>query len=298
VLFIWRDFKFNSDLPIDKQKFGQFSDYVGGIIGSIWALAGVILFYVALTDQREDIKNNREVLLTQVKALEQQIEEFALQRDEMKMTRKVFNEQSNTLKKQQFESTFFNSLDLFNNIILDISYFIPDRTEIDEFNPPIFPQPDRSQVYTGRDSFKFFYKELQNHYLDCHNQFVKDNMFRDNKGKTLEINIEDELQIIEKSFEKLFDDYQAQLGHYFRTVYNIIRFVEKESVENSKYYTNLVRAQLSTFEHLLLFYNCLTNYGKENFKPLIIKFSLLDNLSTSGLLDQRHLEFYPEKAYR
>jgi hypothetical protein len=156
ILFIWNDFQFDSDLPIDKQKFGQFSEYVGGIIGSIWALAGVILFYVALTDQREDIKNNREVLLTQVKALEQQIKEFALQRVEMKMTRKVFNEQSTTLKKQQFESTFFNSLDLFNNIILDISYFIPDKTEINKFNPPIFPQPDRSLVYTGRDSFKFF----------------------------------------------------------------------------------------------------------------------------------------------
>ena len=89
----------------------------------------------------------------------------------------------------------------------------------------------------------------------------------------------------------------SDLGHYFRTLYNIVKFVNDKQPHNPKYYTNLLRSQLSTYEHLLLFYNCQSVYGKERFKPLIIEYSLLDNLAISVLLDKEHKNFYPSKAY-
>lgn len=69
--FLWQHIGINTSEKIDASKFGQFGDFVGGLIGSLWAFAGVILFYVALTEQRDDIRTNREVLKTQVNALEQ-----------------------------------------------------------------------------------------------------------------------------------------------------------------------------------------------------------------------------------
>jgi|WetSurMetagenome_2_1015567.scaffolds.fasta_scaffold04201_9 hypothetical protein len=281
VFFLWNDISYDITKRIDSSKVGQFGDYIGGLIGSLWALAGVILFYVALTDQREDIKTNREVLITQVKALEQQIVEFDLQREEMELTRKVFTEQSKTLKTQQFESTFFNSMNLLNNIIENINYSTsPDIT------------------YYGRDSFEYLYQELTGYYQKLKGEYVLRNL-QLVYSPSAKFNISDAVykDLACQSYEEFFDKHQSDLGHYFRTIYNIIKFVSDNKPENPKYYTGLVRAQLSTFEHLLLFYNCFSEYGEEKFQPYVIEFSLLDNMPTSRLLDEEHESFYPTKAY-
>ena len=65
IIFVYKaTFSFSN--PIDSEKFSQFGDFIGGILGPIWALAGVILFYVALKlqskqlhFQQEEIKENK-----------------------------------------------------------------------------------------------------------------------------------------------------------------------------------------------------------------------------------------------
>jgi uncharacterized protein YqgC (DUF456 family) len=71
LVFFWNDFNLSFSNKIQADKFGQFGDIVGGLIGSIWALAGVILFYVALTEQRNDFNTNRKVLNAQTDTLKQ-----------------------------------------------------------------------------------------------------------------------------------------------------------------------------------------------------------------------------------
>lgn len=120
-IFIWdENLNFASDINTD--KISGFGDFIGGAIGSIWSLAGVILFYVALTEQREDIKINRNALNAQVKALNQQIKEFELQRTELTETRKVFEEQGETLRVQRFENTFFQLVNLHHEIIDKLNF--------------------------------------------------------------------------------------------------------------------------------------------------------------------------------
>ena len=68
-------------------------DFIGGIVGAIWALAGVLFFYVALRYQKK---------------------EFELQRKELIETRKILKIQSDTIYKQQFENTFFQLLDVYS----------------------------------------------------------------------------------------------------------------------------------------------------------------------------------------
>ena len=111
ILFFWQE-SFYTDRTIAHEKFGTFGDFFGGVMGSIWALCGVILFYLALKEQRADFANNREALVKQIEALEVQTEEFKLQREELKESRKIFTEQAKTLKLQRFESTFFALIDL------------------------------------------------------------------------------------------------------------------------------------------------------------------------------------------
>lgn len=88
---------------INSNKISQFGDFIGGLVGSIWALAGMILFYIALTKQKE--------------SLQVQKDDLALQKEELRETRKVFIKQEKTLELQQFENSFYNLINLFNFII-------------------------------------------------------------------------------------------------------------------------------------------------------------------------------------
>jgi hypothetical protein len=60
---------------------------------------------------------------------------------------------------------------------------------------------------------------------------------------------------------------------------------------NRRQYTSLVRAQLSADELALLFYNGISSWG-EKFRPLILKYDLLENLDPNTLLNAADVKFY------
>lgn len=110
LMFLFRE-EIDFNAKLNSEKVGQFGDFIGGVAGSLWTLASIILFYVALTDQREDVKINRKALKTQIKALKKQIQEFELQREELIETRKVLKEQNKLQKKSNRNAIL---IDLFN----------------------------------------------------------------------------------------------------------------------------------------------------------------------------------------
>ena len=102
---------------------------------------------------------------------------------------------------------------------------------------------------------------------------------------------------IQTAYDSFFIRYQAVLGHYFRNLYNVLKYVKNSDMENKRVYTNLVRAQLSSDELVLLFYDCLSAYGKNKFKPIVEEFALLNNLDERLVFDQSHLSLYSQSAY-
>mgnify|MGYP001795266993 CR=1 FL=1 len=73
---------------------GTAGEFLGGTVGSIWALAGVILFFLALIYQKSEMVQHRE---------------------ELKESRKIMEHQSATIAIQQFENTFFQLLNFHIN---------------------------------------------------------------------------------------------------------------------------------------------------------------------------------------
>lgn len=288
ILFIWNDWAFSTNHKLQSDKVAQFGDFVGGFIGSIWALAGVVLFYVALTEQRTDFATNREVLSAQTEALKQQIREFELQREELSETRKVFIIQSKTLKVQQFESTFFNLLNLHHQIVNSIDLVSYEKKPATK-NVPIAKYIEQMNesgdriITTGRDTFVKFRKGLENEYK-----------------KTIESDSEnDEFYIINKAYINYYLRHQSDLGHYFRNLYHIFKFINNSNISDKSRYTSLVRAQLSNDELVLLFYNSISENGKDEFKPLIEKYHLLKNLNQTSLIRKdEHSKYYKDSAYK
>jgi len=58
--------------PINVEVIGVFGDFVGGIVGTLWALASVLLFFIALRVQTRELKETRLHFEGQLTTLKQQ----------------------------------------------------------------------------------------------------------------------------------------------------------------------------------------------------------------------------------
>lgn len=126
IFTFFSSWSFSSTL--DETILGVFGDFIGGVIGSILALAGIILYYVALKEQRREIRLSQEALKLQVEALNHQIDEFKDQKIEMQETRKVhdkqtleFEKQTKLAKLQQFDASFYSLLNVFIELKKEIN---------------------------------------------------------------------------------------------------------------------------------------------------------------------------------
>ena len=126
--------------------------------------------------------------------------------------------------------------------------------------------------YFGRECFGYMLRRLRGVYMGTPKQF----------------------------YEKFFLEFQPYVGHYFRHLYNVVKFVDQsdflKEFEAKKFYTNLIRAQLSSDELGLLFYNCLSKRGAK-FKDLVEKYALLEDMPSRVLIKEEHRKLYNTSAY-
>lgn len=243
----------------------------------VWAISGMILYALPERGTFGDMFGAVNSLFSglafagiiytvwlQRKELQLQRKELSLTRDELEGQKHQLAAQNDTLRKQNFEDTFFQLLRLHNDILNAIDLSRGGAT-----------------VARGRDCFQVFYKRLRN----------KFNEQGTHPG-------EDEGRKINKSYLLFFDDHQAEIGHYFRSLYNIVKFVKQSDITDKRLYTNLIRAQLSSFETVLLFYNCISELGVEKFKPFVEEFALLKTLPREYLFNNTHETLYATGAFK
>ena len=197
-------------------------------------------------------------LLALLLTISLQAKELKLTREELKNSSTALNAQNDTLSLQNFENSFFQMLRLHNDIVNSIDFV---RTS------------NKVVVITtsGRDCFPVMVNRLEHEYSS-------------RKRKS----IHDEKELVISAYEKFYKEHQVELGHYFRYLYNIFKYINNSKIENKSFYSNLVRAQLSNHELVIIFYNCLSSYGKNKFMPLAIKYSIFKNMPESILLQEEH----------
>lgn len=280
LLFAYRE-SIGFNTKINAEKVGQLGDFIGGIVGSLWSLAGVILFYVALTEQRKDIEINQG-------ALKQQITEFELQRVELKETRKIFEEQSETLKIQRFENTFFQLLSLHHELV--------DKLK--------FEKPSLNYTTESLEKRTVLTKACQdlNAKMQYSNYTHKQNSSGGSESKE---NFPESIEVAEERMNKVykkfyFEDYKQILSHYFRNIYHIFKFIKTTELikdTQKQFYATIVRAQLSSDELFLILYNSLQDkLGYPNFLYLIKEFDIMQNFDFGIIEKYRfHKEIYDQK---
>lgn len=228
ILYLWNN-TYTLSAPIDNGKFGTFGDFVGGVLGSIWSLCGILLFYSALREQRADFKTNSNALLKQVAALEIQSEEFRLQREELSQSRQVFIEQAKTQRQQRFESTYFSLLELYTRVTSDLNlqtssnnYFKNLKSELFK-KAPHHHDPIKNYEFSKKNYLEIFYnqKEELSHYFKLIYRILK-----------------------------IIDDSEIIENEKFR-------------------YIKILRSQLSENEMFAIYYNSHSIYGGESYKLIL-----------------------------
>lgn len=176
----------------------------------------------------------------------------------------------NEIREQSFENTLFKMLEIHNILIDGIDL-----------------RSNGSQTATGRDCFLAFYK---NRLTSEYENYIKSIGSRKTKPSDKEI--------IKTVYEKFWRSNQADLGHYFRYLYNIFKYIDQSNISEDRKikYSAIVRAQISDYEALIIFYSCLSSNG-EKFKSLAERFALFDNLPSNLLLKASHAKLFDSKAF-
>ena len=67
AVVLWQNFELHGKfLP---QATGVTGDFIGGVVGTMWSLTGILLFYLAIAYQRDDLRNNRRAIQMQTREL-------------------------------------------------------------------------------------------------------------------------------------------------------------------------------------------------------------------------------------
>ena len=282
------------DNAIDITASASVATFIGGIVGTVWTLVSIFLFYLNLRKQTEAL---------------------GLQQSQIEMTKKQID-------RQQFENTFFNLLRTQQEIRNQISY-TTKNTETNEINTleanAFFDFCKISLKKEYQDLSDFTTHEMISLALESaisEKNFTKEIAIRERYEKLNNPQNQEKLKTplgkAQLAYWSVFDKYHNQLGHYFRHLYHILKFVEvnqideinqiekdsKNYIENiesikKKYlrYVNFIQAQMSSGELLILFYNGLCFV---EMKKLIHEFNFLENLALEDLISSNHRDLYSE----
>jgi len=199
------------------------------------------------------------------KALTQQDEAISIQKEEM-------NKQFEEIEKQSFENKFFQMLNLFHNVInnLYLSEKLLTGKGSGTFTTVEYPKQKAFEQLRKKLFLYIIYKDPEEGYLIRHT----------NKITTL-----DEFQII---FNQFNNKYDTTFKYYFINLYQIIKYVDnkyKNDFTKATEYTNIIRAQLSKNELVLLFYNAymVDEFSGEKYRLLVEKYSFFEHLRYKDL---------------
>jgi uncharacterized membrane protein len=199
------------------------------------------------------------------------VQSIELRQSSLELSRAAaaLKEQQNSMAQQNFENMFFQLVKLHNDIVSAIDLRSISRLTK---NP---------RITVGRDCFKVFYRRLSKE-MDKH---LRGDYFDENEHQGSSV-----------AYRKFHSKNEQNIGHYFRNLYRSFKFISESNANDKRRYSGILRAQLSTYELLLLFYNGKSAVGSK-FQAYIEEFSLLENIPIELLFSQEDLRLYDIKAF-
>ena len=90
--------------------------------------------------------------------------------------------------------------------------------------------------------------------------------------------------------------YHVHLGHYYRHLFHTVKYVTSRTFldyDAKLNYLRILRAQLSNYEQVMLFYNWLSDYGDQwenDANQFFNRYKMIHNLWSSQILDEEFFQ--------
>ncbi len=258
-------FVLESKSGIDFSTTGQIGDTVGGIMNPFIAISGVLLTFLAFYIQ------------------------FRANRLQRKLFRLELNEQKEQFKKNQVENQFYEMLRLHKENVNELQientisgfnvngrrvfeFFIKEFElcyKIARYNFPDSPVKDVvNEAYgvffhginDGITHKHIFFKQIYD--IRTEHRFANYKYLQNNIRNKINIDLGYELNY------PILLGYSSKLAHYYRHLFQTVKFIanndnELITYEDKRRYLRILRAQLSNQEQVMLFYNWLSDFGRQ-----------------------------------
>ncbi len=243
-LFLKHTTILSTDLSIDTSIFADYGVIVGGIATAILTVLNIFLLIHTLDEQRKDSERTK---------IESRFFELI----------KIHNRNRDaiTIKSRSGNKIFLSFLREFY-VVLDVittanSLRTNKLSEIDLINISY-------QCFffgaVGENSENILIENLKSYNSNDDLGFTKDLI-------TLFAQRQSSIDLTQRFDYLLFEGHQSRLGHYFRQLFQLVKYIDDKTETILSYldkteYIRTLRAQLSTPEQVLFFFNSLSDLGK------------------------------------
>ena len=114
---------------------------------------------------------------------------------------------------------------------------------------------------------------------------------------TVKINDEHTVDQAVSGAGKYFQHFRGSFGAYFNNFYLILLFIDKSEVEDKAFYANLLKAQLSSYELVHIFFYGIGKSRKHKFGWLMERYKFFNTLHLDLVIRHEYLNFYEQVAY-
>lgn len=310
---------FSSLFPVgidDKDQrasWGALGDFFGGLLNPILTFLSLVLLAVTLRLNQIELSLSRQELVET--------------RKEVANSSKALSEQAESLELQNFESTFFRMLELYNNRV-DSLKSSSSKAEGDYFTG-LANHIERA--VRSDENLMRFHSTIDESLLEMYNEINtlterlrKERMGGMFTGETdqtdtkaigekigkLQENLSfnrrvlrdvNDKKIIADLFNCHFPKEKIQsLNNYFSTIESLLGYVYKsdKAVVAKSFYYDLIVSQMSADEVYFLFYALLSNQKFERLKLLCTDAALFKKMETGDFIyGENHQRHYEKRAF-
>ena len=290
-------FTINSTIFEDLSNTEGIGDTISGLMTPFITLSGVLITFLAFYMQFRANQLQRELFNQQLISEKQKFAD-TLSEQKKESTHNQFENQFYEMIKLHKDNANEISIDfieidgvpsqsfnvnktqyrLFGRKCFD--YFLEELMII--YHVAKFSYPLNNKNYWLAEAYRIFFHGLQEHssisnsngndilQAEFENTLIK--LRNSHKGSNFQL-LKFQFREIETLKEtifrfrmnyNLFEGYSSFLGHYYRHLFQIVKFVSNReflTYEDKRNYLRILRAQLSNQEQVMLFYNWLSGYG-------------------------------------
>ncbi|OHX64704.1 putative phage abortive infection protein [Flammeovirga pacifica] len=263
---------YESYIGVDMEVLSKYGSFMAGTIGPIFSLVGFILIYETIKWQKKLFERQQfEVKFFEMMKYHRENVELLRHKDPS-------SEEPITRKGREVFITLYQQCHQL-------------QKEVEECLPKGEEQNEKEfHELTLNITYLIFHFGLQEHSKDALISILSkyiplhsDNLISTLKNKKCKYNKE----------LPFYVGHQSKLGNYFRHLYHTIKYVDQTkflTVEEKQSFIKMLRAQFTTYEQAIIFYNAMSALGKKwRENQWIEKYELIKNIPPKflGVIDPK-----------